>query len=66
MPKHRPTNEDMEKVKPCPICSGDVFDEDMETCCWECEQVMEIFRKDVEEDFYNEELQRFSLFLQDM
>lgn len=54
MPKHRLTNEEMEKVMPCPICGGDIFD-GKETCCWECESVMEIFRKDMDEDFYEDE-----------
>ena len=54
MPKYRPTNEDMYKIRPCPICGGDIFEEDEETCCWECESVMQIFKKDMEESFYNE------------
>lgn len=57
MPKHRLTNEDMFKPKSCAICGNDVFDEETETCSWECDQQWQIFeddfRKDYEEDIYN-------------
>jgi len=55
MPKYRLTNEDMFKPNLCPICGNDIFDEDAETCCWECESIFNIFKEDYEENFYENE-----------
>lgn len=55
MPKHRITNEDMFIPKICPICNNDVFEEKDETCSWECERILDIFKQDMDESFYEDE-----------
>lgn len=48
-PKYIPDYEDIWSTKPCAICGCYVIDDDKETCCSECEFLLEeMFREDYE------------------